>query len=91
MTLTRRSATEDLPAAGPARPRKRRRWVGFALSGVLFVLAVFVLHGAIAGMAALASMLAFITACLLALRGAEPAGLAAGDRTAIGGWVGGWF
>ena len=91
MSSTRPSSAETLPATGPARPRKRRSWVGFALSGVFFVLAVLVLHGPIAGMAALVSILVFIAACMYALRGAEPAGLSTADRAGIGGWVGGWF
>ena len=91
MTPTRRPSAEPLPVAGPARPRKRRRWVGFALAVVCFVLAVFVLHGPIAGIAALAAFVVFIAACINALRDAEPAGLAAGDRAGVGGWIGGWF
>jgi hypothetical protein len=70
----------------PSRPAPRRRWVGFALPAVLFVLAVFVLHGPIAGVAALATMLTFIAACIHVLRGH-----AVDDRSALGGWVGGWF
>ena len=70
----------------PSRPQRRRRWVGFALSAVLFALAVFVLHGPIAGVAALATMLTFIAACINALRGQD-----VDDRSALGGWVGGWF
>jgi hypothetical protein len=69
-----------------SRPARRRRWVGFALPAALFVLAVFVLHGPAAGVAALATMLAFIGACIHALRGEET-----DDRVALGGWVGGWF
>jgi hypothetical protein len=84
-------ATHEIPPAGAVRPRKRRRWVGFALSGTFSVLAVLVLHGPLAGVAALAAMLTFIGACMFALRGQDPDMLATGDRTALGGWVGGWF
>jgi hypothetical protein len=70
----------------PTHPAPRRRWLGFALPAVLFVLAVFVLHGPIAGVAALATLLTFIAACIHALRGQ-----AVDDRSALGGWVGGWF
>jgi len=68
------------------RPARRRRWAGFALPVTLFVLAVFVLHGPAAGVAALATMLAFIGACINVLRGEKT-----DDRVALGGCVGGWF
>ena len=70
----------------PSLPAPHRRWIGFALPAALFVLAVFVLHGPLAGVAALATMLTFIATCLNALRGTDP-----DDRVALGGWVGGWF
>jgi hypothetical protein len=68
------------------RPARRRRWAGFAVPVALFVLAVFVLHGPAAGVAALATTLAFIGACMNMLRGGTT-----DDRVALGGWVGGWF
>ena len=70
----------------PSRPARRRRWVGFMLPAVLFALAVFVLHGPIAGVAALAAMITFIGACINVLRGEKT-----DDGAALGGWVGGWF
>ena len=70
----------------PSRPARRSRRIGFALPALLFVLAVFVLHGPIAGVAALATMLTFIGACINVLRGEKT-----DDRVALGGWVGGWF
>lgn len=70
----------------PSRPARRRRWTGFAVPVALFVLAVFVLHGPIAGVAALATLLTFIGACINMLRGEKT-----DDGVALGGWVGGWF
>ena len=61
--------------------------VAFALCAVLAVLALFVLDGVAAGVAALATMLAFILACIAALgrRDGDT------DRTGVAGWVGHWF
>ena len=49
------------------------------------------LHGALAGVASLAAMLAFIGACIYALRGEDEDTRKHGDRTGIAGWIGGWF
>jgi len=67
--------------------KHRRAGTAFALCAVLAVLALFVLDGVAAGVAALATMLAFILACIAALgrRDGDT------DRTGVGGWVGHWF
>jgi hypothetical protein len=67
---------------------RRRRSVVFALPAILGILAVFVLDGVVAGIAALAAMLAFIGACIHAFRGP---GAESAARTGLGGWIGGWF
>jgi len=73
-------------------PRRRRRaWVGFALCAVLAILALFVLDGAVAGVASLVTLLAFVGACIYALRGADADTRAKSDRVGLGGWIGGWF
>ena len=65
--------------------------VAFALDVTVAILAVFVLHGAVAGVAALAAMLVFIFACIAALR--QPNADLGGrtDRTGLAGWIGHWF
>jgi len=67
--------------------KHRRAGTAFALCAVLAVLALFVLDGVAAGVAALATMLAFIFACIVALGRQEPDA----DRPGVGGWVGHWF
>jgi hypothetical protein len=71
--------------------RKRRPWIGFVLAGICGILAVFVLHGNAAGMAAAACMLGLIAACLNAMRAAEPGTLSNISRAGLGGWLGGGF
>lgn len=61
--------------------------MAFALCAVLAILALFVLHGIAAGVAALATLLAFILACITAL-GPQDGDT---DRTGVAGWVGHWF
>jgi hypothetical protein len=68
-----------------------RRSIPFALVGVLLILSVFVLHGAAAGVAALATFLGFIAACIDALRRKDADVRRNADRTGIAGWFGGWF
>jgi hypothetical protein len=51
------------------RTHNRRRWPLFALPAVLALLSVFVLHGAVAGVASFLAMLSFIGACIYALAG----------------------
>ena len=53
-------------------PKHRRTRIGFALFGVLAILSLFVLDGALAGLAALMAMLVFIGACVYVLRGEDP-------------------
>ena len=72
-------------------PKRRRVWIGFAFFAVLGILALFVLDGALAGVASLAAMLAFIGACIYALRGEDADSRKDSDRTGIAGWIGGWF
>jgi len=52
---------------------------------------VFILDGAVAGVAAFAAMLVFIFACIAALR--QPNADLGGrtDRTGLVGWIGHWF
>lgn len=74
-----------------AERKRRRPWLGFAPAVLLGVLAGFVVHGPVAGVLALATMLAFIGACIHALRDEDPEAVARGHRVGLGGWVGGWF
>jgi len=70
---------------------RHRVRVAFALDAILAILAVFILDGAVAGVAALATMLVFIFACIAALR--QPNADLGGrtDRTGLAGWIGHWF
>lgn len=67
--------------------KRRRAGIAFALCAVLAILALFVFHGIAAGVAALATILAFIFACIIALGRQDPDT----DRTGVAGWVGHWF
>ncbi len=67
--------------------RKRRPWLGFVPFVVLAVLGIVVLDGVASGVVSFAAMLAFVVACINALRGAD----ADADRTGLAGWVGNWF
>jgi cobalamin synthase len=69
-------------------PKRRRVGGTFVLAAVLAILSLFVLHGAVSGVVALAAMLVFIAACIQALRGE---GGDTADRTGLAGWFGGWF
>jgi hypothetical protein len=73
------------------RLNRHRIRVAFALDATLAILAVFVLDGAVAGVAAFAAMLAFIFTCIAALR--QPNADLGGrtDRTGLAGWIGNWF
>jgi len=70
---------------------RHRVRVAFALDAILAILTVFILNGAVAGVAALATMLVFIFACIAALR--QPNADLGGrtDRTGLAGWIGHWF
>jgi hypothetical protein len=70
---------------------RHRVRVAFGLDAILAILAVFILDGAVAGVAALATMLVFIFACVAALR--QPNADLGGrtDRTGLAGWIGHWF
>ena len=72
-------------------PGRHRGRISFALVGVLGILAVFVLDGAAAGVAALAALLGFILACIDALRREDADVRRRADRTGLAGWFGGWF
>jgi hypothetical protein len=72
-------------------PKRRRVRMPFVLVALLAVLALFVLRGAAAGVAALAAMLAFILACIDALRRQDGDVRRRSDRTGLAGWFGGWF
>ena len=65
--------------------------VAFALDAMTAILAVFILDGAVAGVAAFTAMLGFIFACIAALRrrNADLGGRT--DRTGLAGWIGHWF
>jgi len=63
----------------------------FALVAVLAILAVFVLHGAAAGVAAFAAMLGFIAACIYALHRRDADVRRDADRSGLAGWFGGYF
>jgi hypothetical protein len=72
-------------------PQRRRTWMGFALFAALTILGLFVLHGALAGIALLLAMLAIIGACIYALRGEDPDSVAHNQRSGLAGWFGGYF
>jgi len=63
----------------------------FALVAVLAILAVFVLHGAAAGVAAFAAMVGFIAACIYALHRRDADVRRDADRSGLAGWFGGYF
>jgi hypothetical protein len=73
------------------RSKRRRAWIGFALFAVLAILGLFVLDGAVAGVASLVAMLVLIGAAIYALRGQDAETRKHGDRTGLAGWIGGWF
>jgi hypothetical protein len=50
-----------------------------------------VLHGPAAGITSLAAFLAFIFACMYALRRQEPETVSHNERTGFTGWFGGWW
>ena len=70
---------------------RHRVRIAFALDAIIALLAVFILHGAVAGVAAFAAILGFIFACTAALR--QPNADLGGrtDRTGLAGWFGHWF
>ncbi len=72
-------------------PRRRRAWIGFLICGVLAILGLFVLHGALAGLTLFVTMLLFIAACVYALRGEDSDTVSHNERTGLAGWFGGWF
>ena len=72
-------------------PKRRRPWVGFAIFAVLAIAGLFVLHGPAAGVVLLAALLAFIFACMYALRRQDPDTVSRSDRTGLSGWFGGWL
>jgi hypothetical protein len=69
--------------------RRRRAWVGFVPFAALGILALFVLHGAAAGVASLLALLALIGAGIYALRRQDPDNVARNERTGFTGWW--WF
>jgi hypothetical protein len=77
-------------SAGVRLVRHRVR-IAFALDATLAIVAVLILDGAVAGVAAFAAMLGFIFACIAALR--QPNADLGGrtDRTGLAGWIGHWF
>ena len=72
-------------------PKPRRVRLLFALSALLAVCSLFVLHGPLSGVAALAAMITFIAACIAALRNQDPEAVARGEKTGLSGWFGGWL
>ena len=70
---------------------RHRVRVAFSLDAILAILAVFVLDGAVAGVAAFAAMLGFIVVCIAALRQANADLGGRTDRTGLAGWIGHWF
>jgi hypothetical protein len=73
------------------RPKRRHAWVGFAIVAVLAFLGLFVLGGIASGVSLFVALLAFIFACIYALRGVNADTVAHDDKTASAGWFGGWF
>jgi hypothetical protein len=72
-------------------PRRRRAWLGFALTAVLGLVSLFVLHGVAGGVTSLFAMLAFIGACIYALRGQDQDTIGRNQRAGVRGFIGGWF
>ena len=72
-------------------PRRRRAWLGFVLTAALGLVSVLVLHGAAAGVGSLLALLAFIAACMYALRGRDADSMERTERAGLRGWAGGWF
>jgi hypothetical protein len=73
-------------------PRRRRRaWVGFLVFAILAIAGLFVVHGAASGAVLLAAFLAFLLACIYALRGQSRDSVAQTQRTGFTGWIGGWW
>lgn len=72
-------------------PKRRHAWVGFAIALLLAILGLFVLGGIASGATLFAAMLAFIGACIYALRGEDAESRAKADRAGLSGWFGGWF
>jgi hypothetical protein len=71
--------------------RRRHAWVGFAVCAILAILGLFVLDGVAAGATLLVTMLAFVGACIYALRDEDPDAAANTQRTGLIGWFGGWL
>jgi len=65
--------------------------MGFALFALLTIIGLFVLDGAVAGVALLAALIVFIVACIYALRREVRDAATDSDRTGLVGWIGGWF
>ena len=82
-----RTGLTDIPSTPPKR---RRRWPRFAFVGALGIVAVLT-HGAVAAIAALWAMIAFIGACIHALRSEDAESVEHSKRTTLGGWFGGGF
>ena len=64
--------------------RSARLW--FAITGVLTILALFVVHGAAGGVVAVGAAAALIVACFRGLAGED-----VDDRAAGAGWFGHFF
>jgi hypothetical protein len=72
-------------------PKRRHAWLGFALTAALGLVSVLVLRGAAAGVTSLLTLLAFIAACIYALRGRDADITGRTERAGLRGWAGGWF
>ena len=72
-------------------PKRYRLRIAFGLVALLGILALFVLDGAAAGVAALVTLLGFVFACVAALRRQDADVRRSADRTGLAGWFGGWF
>ena len=69
-------------------PKRRRPWVGFALSTILAVCGLFVLDGIASGVVVFAAFLAFLGACMYALKAQDPEARKRSERNGLG-WI--WF
>jgi hypothetical protein len=72
-------------------PKRRRPWIGFAVSAALAIAGLFVVHGAPAGAVLFAAFLAFLIACIHALRGYGRDAALDTKRTGVIGWFGNWL
>ena len=68
------------------RSKRQHPWLGFDPCLVLAALGFVLLDGPAAGVVSLLAVLAFLGACIHALRGADPESVRQSERTNLTGW-----